>query len=73
MTGINFVTNDKGERTALLIDFARLKQEGKTESDVMEFMEDLEDILAVELSKSENDYSSWEDAKGRLKSKGIID
>ena len=61
------------ERTALLIDFARLKQEGKTDSDVMEFMEDLEDILAVELSKSENDYSSWEDAKGRLKSKGIID
>ncbi len=73
MTGLNFVTNDKGERTALLIDFARLKQEGKTENDVMEFMEDLEDILAVELSKKENDYSNWEDAKSRLKAKGIID
>jgi len=73
MTGINFVTNDKGERTALLIDLAQLKNEGKTESDVMEFMEDLEDILAVELSKSENDYSNWEDAKKRLKAKGIID
>ena len=73
MTGLNFVTNDKGERTALLIDFARLKQEGKTENDVMEFMEDHEDILAVELSKKENDYSNWEDAKSRLKAKGIID
>ncbi len=73
MTGINFVLNDKGERTALLIDFAHLKQEGKTDVDVMEFIEDLEDILAVELSKNENDYSSWEDAKSRLRAKGIID
>src|SRR4051812_20528279 len=73
MTGINFVMNDRGEKTALLIDLARLKQEGKTESDVMDFMEDLEDILAIELSKNENDYSSWEDAKKRLRSKGIID
>ena len=39
----------------------------------MEFMEDLEDILAIELSKNENDYSNWEDAKSRLKAKGIID
>ena len=39
----------------------------------MEFMEDLEDILAIELSKNENDYSNWEDAKSRLKAKGILD
>ncbi len=73
MTGMNFVMNDKGEKTALLIDFAQLKQEGKTENDIMEFMEDLEDILAVELSKKENDYSTWEDVKERLKTKGVID
>ena len=73
MTGMNFVMNDKGEKTALLIDFAQLKHEGKTENDIMEFMEDLEDILAVELSKKENDYSTWEDAKERLKAKRIID
>ncbi len=73
MTGINFVMNDKGEKTGLLIDIARLKQEGKTENDVMEFIEDLEDILAVELSKNENDYSNWDEAKKRLRDKGIID
>jgi len=73
MTGINFVMNDKGEKTGLLIDIARLKQEGKTENDVMEFIEDIEDILAVELSKNENDYSNWDDAKKRLRDKGIID
>jgi hypothetical protein len=39
----------------------------------MEFVEDLEDILAVELSKNENEYSSWEDVKKRLRSKGLID
>ena len=39
----------------------------------MDFIEDIEDILAVELSKNANNYSSWEDAKKRLKEKGIID
>lgn len=73
MTGINFVMNDKGEKTALLIDLEQLRHEGKSEVDVMEFMEDLEDILAVELSRKENDYSNWEDAKKRLQVKGIID
>ena len=55
MTGINFVTNDKGERTGLLIDLDQLKTDGRSESDVMEFMEDLEDILAIELTHKEND------------------
>lgn len=73
MTGVNFVMNDKGEKTALLIDLAQLKYEGRTESDIMEFMEDLEDVLAIELSGNEKDYSDWEDAKKRLRAKGIID
>jgi hypothetical protein len=73
MTGINFVLNDKGEKTALLIDLAQLKQEGRSETDVMEFMEDLEDVLAVELSRQTNEYSNWEDAKKRLRDKGVID
>lgn len=73
MTGINFVMNDKGEKTALLIDIAQLKHEGKSETDVMEFIEDLEDILAIELSQQDNNYSDWEDAKKRLRAKGIID
>ncbi len=78
MTGINFVLNDKGERTALLIDFAQLKQESKNGVDVMEFMEDIKDILAAELSKNKNekhkdDHSNWEDAKNRLRAKGIVD
>lgn len=73
MTGVNYVMNDKGEKTALLIDLAQLRGGDKTEKDVMEFMEDLEDMLAVELSKKDDDYSDWSDAKERLKAKGIID
>ena len=73
MTGINFAMNDKGEKTALLIDLAQLKHDGKSETDVMDFMEDLEDLLAIELSKQDNDYSDWDEAKKRLRAKGVID
>ncbi|MES2702707.1 MAG: hypothetical protein V4649_08720 [Bacteroidota bacterium] len=73
MTGINYVMNDKGEKTALLIDLAQLRIQGNNENDVMEFMEDLEDILAIELANKENKYSDWEDAKKRLKDQGAID
>jgi hypothetical protein len=62
MNAISYVTNEKGERTALLIDISELKQEGKTQEDVNALIEDLEYILAIELSKKENDYSSWEEA-----------
>lgn len=67
MTAISYVTNEKGERTALLIDINELKKEGKTEEDVNDLIEDLEDILAIELSKKENDYISWEEAKKELR------
>ena len=34
MIGINYVTNDKGEKTALLIDLAQLRKTDKTENDL---------------------------------------
>jgi len=73
MTGINYVLDEHGEKTALLIDLQKLRQTGSNEKDVMEFIEDIEDVLAVELSKTENNYSNWEEAKIRLKAKGVID
>ena len=41
MTGINFVMDEHGEKTALLIDLQKLRQAGSSETDVMEFMEGL--------------------------------
>lgn len=72
MTGINYVTNDKGEKTALLIDLNELKRSGKAGGDVSEFLDDLEDILAIELSKDE-EYTDWEDVKQDLRNAGKLD
>lgn len=70
MAAISYVTNENGERTALLIDISGLRKDGK---DVTELIEDLEDILAIELSKKENDYSPIDEVENRLRSKGVID
>jgi hypothetical protein len=53
MTGINYVTNDKGEKTALLIDLTQLRKADRTENDLLTFLEDLDDTIAAELSKGQ--------------------
>lgn len=53
MTGINYVTNDKGEKTALLIDLEQLKDKTTPETDITELLEDLDDMIAAELSKGQ--------------------
>jgi hypothetical protein len=54
MTGVNFVTNDQGEKTALLIDLLQLKKSENTgTSDLGTFLDDLDDIIAAELSKGQ--------------------
>ena len=54
MTGVNYVTNDQGEKTALLIDLAQLRKTGTSESTLSEFLDDLDDIIVSELSKGQN-------------------
>lgn len=71
MTGINYVTNDKGEKTALLIDLKELRT-GKSRSDVSDFLDDLQDILAIELG-DEEEYNDWEEIKHDLKNAGKLD
>ena len=53
MTGINYVTNDKGEKTAIQIDLAQLRNTETSGIDLNEFLEELDDIIAVELSKGQ--------------------
>ena len=50
MKGLNFVTNDKGERIALMID---LKSKSYIGKDYIEYLEELEDIIDIELRKNE--------------------
>jgi hypothetical protein len=54
MENINFVTNQKGEKIALLID---LKKKNKI---TPEYLEDIEDIVAYELLRDQEsvDYKS---------------
>ena len=73
MSSMNFVINDKGERTALLIDLVQLKKERNAERCIMKLMEDMQEILRIELSINEDKYSNWDDAKTGLREKGIID
>ena len=73
MSSMNFVINDKGERTAVLIDLVQLKKERNAERCIMKLMEDMQEILRIELSINEDKYSNWDDAKTGLREKGIID
>jgi hypothetical protein len=57
MTGINYVTNEKGEKTALLIDLAELKDAVTAETDITELLENLDDMIAAELSKGQKGRS----------------
>jgi hypothetical protein len=67
MTGINYVTNDRGEKTALLIDLNQLRNSDKSDTVLGEFLEDLDDMIAVELSKGEKGRPYHEVRKDFLK------
>ena len=66
MKGLNFVTNDKGERIALQID---LREPDKR---LIEYLEYLEDMIDIELSKND-EFITWSEALKELKKEGIVD
>jgi len=53
MKGVNYITDDSGEKIALQID---LQSKGET---TLEYLEEIEDIIAVELLKNDKavDYN----------------
>jgi hypothetical protein len=65
MKGINFVTNDKGEKIALQLDLKNPDEK------MIELIEEIEDIIDVDLRKnsSTRDYI---EIREELKEKGII-
>ena len=63
MDGVHFVTDEKGKRIALQIDLRMRNKKGK---EYVEFLENLEDIIDIELSKNEV-AEPWEDVKYELK------
>jgi len=53
MEAIRYITNKKGLHSGLVIDFDIAKKMMKKSTDLIALMEDIEDIVAVELSKNE--------------------
>jgi hypothetical protein len=64
MRGVNFITDDKNRRTAVIIDLKTIEQH----------QEEIEDFLDVIIAESRKDEPkrSWEDVKKSLKKKGKL-
>jgi hypothetical protein len=74
MNGINFVTTEDGVRNAVLIDFNILRQQrtaGKAVVNYLASLEDIEDIVDVELSRTEAS-DDWNDVKLQLQNEGKL-
>ena len=64
MKGVNFITDDKNRRTAVIIELKTIERH----------QEDVEDFLDVIIAESRKDEPkrSWEDVKNSLKKKGKL-
>jgi hypothetical protein len=69
MDTIRYVTDSKGSNSGLLIDFSSAKKTIKSKAGLIALFEDIEDILAVELTKKEKSIS-YEKARKQLFGKG---
>ncbi len=71
MKGITIITDETHDKRYVQIELSALKRVRKKGKDVLSFLEDLEDIIDVELSKGEKG-EDWEIIKKRLKERGIL-
>jgi len=71
MNGIHFVTNESGLNTAIQIDLNVLRKKRIDGRKVADYLALLEDIIDVELSKSD-ESDDWETFKQHLKKDGKL-
>lgn len=64
MKGVSYITNNKNQKTAVVIDLKTLKK-------YEEQLEDLFDVVIAE-SRAEEPSVSWETVKKNLKKKGKL-
>lgn len=57
MKDLKYITNTKGERDGIFIDLKALRKRKMKSDDLVELFEDIEDMVAVELSKNEKSVS----------------
>jgi len=74
MKGVNFVKDENGNNTALLIDLQAFKNSGKTGKDVsqlIEAIENIEDTIDIELSKGQSG-KPYSEVRAELIKKGKL-
>jgi len=64
MKGVNYITNDKNHKTAVVIDLKKLENYN-------DLIEDLFDVIIAEARKDEPSIA-WEEIKKKLKKKGKL-
>ena len=64
MKGVNFITDDKNRRTAVIIELKTIEQH-------QEEIEDFLDVIVAE-SRKDEPKRSWEEVKKSLKKKGKL-
>lgn len=64
MKGVNYITDDKNRRTAVIIELKTIAQH-------QEEIEDLLDVIVAE-SRKDEPKKSWEDVKKAFKKKGKL-
>jgi hypothetical protein len=61
MKGISYLTDEVGQKKAVVIDLDILKDRDS----LLEVLEDIEDEIAIELRKNEQSFS-WEEVRNEL-------
>jgi hypothetical protein len=69
MDTIRYITDARGGHSGLMIDFESAKKSIKSGKDIIALIEEIEDIVAVELSKNEKSLN-YEEARKQLFGKG---
>lgn len=69
MKSVKYITNEKGERDGIFIDLKSLRRQIKKKDELIELFEDIEDIVAIELSKNEKSVPYNQVRKQLLKRK----
>ncbi len=61
MEGISYLTNEAGQKKAVVIDIALLKDR----DNLIEILEDIQDEIAIDLRKNE-ELVNWDDVRDTL-------
>lgn len=68
METIRYITNSKGKTSGLLIDLDSARKMMKKNNNIVALLEDIEDIVAIELSKDEKSIP-YSEARKKIFSK----